>query len=77
MTRKNWALVISSLVRRRGGASLAELSTALGWQPNSVRAGISKLRATGMEITSYMHFKHGQTYVAPKPRRRWPGRAPS
>jgi hypothetical protein len=40
-----------SLMHRPGGATLAELTAATGWQPHSARAVISGLRKAGLAIT--------------------------
>ena len=39
------------LMRRQGGASIAEITHATGWQPHSARAVISGLRKEGLTIT--------------------------
>ena len=43
--------VIRSLLERPDGASLDELVSATGWQPHSVRAGMTGLRKQGLAIT--------------------------
>lgn len=43
--------LIRSLLERPGGAALDELMAATGWQPHSVRAGMSGLRKQGLTIT--------------------------
>ena len=42
--------VIRSLLARPLGATLDELVTATGWQPHSVRAGMTGLRKKGLTI---------------------------
>jgi hypothetical protein len=42
--------VIRSLLARPDGASLEELVSATGWQPHSVRAGMTGLRKQGLNI---------------------------
>lgn len=41
---------ILKLLQRPGGARLAELEKATGWQPHSVRAALTALRRRGVEI---------------------------
>ena len=42
--------VIVELLRRTGGASLAELVAATGWQPHTTRAALTGLRKKGHTI---------------------------
>ena len=42
--------VIVELLRRTGGASLAELVAATGWQPHTTRAALTGLRQKGHTI---------------------------
>jgi len=42
--------VIHSLLARTGGATLDELVKATGWQPHSVRAGMTGLRKQGLAV---------------------------
>jgi len=42
--------VIRSLIVRTNGATLDELVSATGWQPHSVRAGMTGLRKQGLTI---------------------------
>ena len=42
--------VIVELLRRTGGASLAELVVATGWQPHTTRAALTGLRKKGHTI---------------------------
>lgn len=42
--------VIRSLIVRTDGATLGELVSATGWQPHSVRAGMTGLRKQGLTI---------------------------
>lgn len=39
------------LVRRKEGATIADLQKATGWQPHSVRAALTGFRKQGVEIT--------------------------
>lgn len=43
--------VIRGLLELPNGASLEELASATGWQPHSVRAGMTGLRKQGLTIT--------------------------
>lgn len=44
---------LTELLRREGGATLAELCAATGWQAHSVRGAMSgALKKRGLEITS-------------------------
>lgn len=43
--------VIRNLLERPDGATLDELVSATGWQPHSVRAGMTGLRKQGLTIT--------------------------
>lgn len=40
-----------ALMRRKAGASIADITAATGWQPHSARAVISGLRKAGYTIT--------------------------
>jgi transcription initiation factor IIE alpha subunit len=42
--------VIRSMMTRTDGATLDELVSATGWQPHSVRAGMTGLRKQGLTI---------------------------
>jgi len=54
--------LIRSLLARPDGASLYELVAATGWQPHSVRAGMTGLRKQGLTITRTK--AHGTTRFA-------------
>ena len=41
---------LQARLEEAGGASLAQLVTAFGWQPHTVRAAISGLRKAGLEV---------------------------
>ena len=45
---KNDAVI--SLLKREGGASLAEITTATGWQPHSARAVLTGFRKKGYSL---------------------------
>jgi DNA-binding MarR family transcriptional regulator len=45
------AETILALVSRPGGARIADLQKATGWQPHSVRAALTGLRKRGIDIT--------------------------
>lgn len=42
---------ILALLQRREGAAIAEMTTATGWQPHSVRAAMTGLRKRGVTVT--------------------------
>jgi hypothetical protein len=42
---------VLALMRRPGGASLAEMVKATSWQPHSARAALSGYRREGLAIT--------------------------
>jgi DNA-binding transcriptional regulator PaaX len=43
--------MIEALVRREGGAVIADLTAATGWQEHSVRAALTGLRKAGHTIS--------------------------
>ncbi|MEL6433558.1 MAG: DUF3489 domain-containing protein [Pseudomonadota bacterium] len=55
------AVQLRKLLRRKSGASLAEVETAFGWQPHTARAAISGLRRSG-ETIERMIGKSGSVY---------------
>ena len=48
--RETKAAILRRLLARKAGANLATLQSATGWQPHSVRAGLSGLRKAGYTI---------------------------
>jgi len=48
--RETKAAILRRLLARKAGANLAALQSATGWQPHSVRAGLSGLRKAGYTI---------------------------
>ena len=42
--------MVADLLRRKGGATLAELVTATGWLPHTTRAALTGLRKKGHGI---------------------------
>jgi hypothetical protein len=48
--RETKAAILRRLLARKAGADLAALQLATGWQPHSVRAGLSGLRKAGYII---------------------------
>ena len=48
--RETKAAILRRLLSRKAGADLAALQSATGWQPHSVRAGLSGLRKAGFII---------------------------
>lgn len=39
-----------TILRHKGGQEIGQLTAALGWQPHTVRAAITGLRKSGVEI---------------------------
>ena len=54
------SVLVTKLLRRGKGATLAELQDATGWQPHSVRAFLSGLRNKG-EVLVKEERKSGET----------------
>ena len=52
---------LRKLLRRKSGASIAELQEIFGWQPHTARAAISGLRKTGEAIERHSG-RNGPTY---------------
>jgi hypothetical protein len=48
--RATKAAILRRLLSRKSGADLADLQSATGWQPHSVRAAMSGLRKAGYTI---------------------------
>jgi len=48
--RETKTAILHKLLSRKAGADLGTLQTATGWQPHSVRAGLSGLRKAGYTI---------------------------
>ena len=42
--------MVADLLRRKGGATLAELIAATGWRPHTTRAALTGLRTKGYGI---------------------------
>jgi len=42
--------MIATMLRQRGGAAIADLMTATGWQSHSIRAALTGLRKAGHQI---------------------------
>ncbi|PCI41903.1 MAG: hypothetical protein COB46_02170 [Rhodospirillaceae bacterium] len=57
---------ILKLIRRRSGATLADLRKATNWQPHSIRAALSKLRKQGNTIVCAESKSRGSFYKAMK-----------
>lgn len=55
---------ILKLIRRKAGASMADLQKATGWQAHSVRAGLTGLRKKSITITREGHRTRGSVYKA-------------
>ncbi len=58
--------ILVDLVSRRGGATIAELTKATGWQPHSVRGAISGTlkKKLGLAIASEKVESRGRVYRA-------------
>ena len=52
---------LRKLLSRKSGATTFQIQKALGWQPHTARAAISRLRKTGAEIERYVSDK-GSVY---------------
>ena len=50
--RMNKSVLVLEMLAREEGASIAQLGTATGWQPHTVRAVLSGLRKRGQTIFS-------------------------
>lgn len=48
--RKSKKARLEGLLGRPRGATIGQLQKALGWQPHTIRAAISRLRKDGTEI---------------------------
>ena len=59
--RETKAAILRKLLTRKNGADLAALQSATGWQPHSVRAGLSGLRKAGYIIDRTDAAKPGGT----------------
>jgi hypothetical protein len=59
--RETKAAILRRLLARKAGADLAALQSATGWQPHSVRAGLSGLRKAGYIIDRTDAAKPGGT----------------
>lgn len=55
---------IVKLLRRKQGATLTALQEATGWQPHSLRAALTGLRKTGLEIGRATNAKGETVYRA-------------
>ncbi len=53
---------IAHLLSRSKGASMAELQSATGWQPHSIRAALSGLRKRGVTVTRSQTDKGASVY---------------
>lgn len=51
-------------IRRKAGASMADLEKATGWQAHSVRAALTGLRKKGIAIKREDNPKRGSVYKA-------------
>jgi hypothetical protein len=58
--------LILRLIRRKTGASMAQLQKATNWQPHSIRAALSGLRKSGHQIDRAKNDKGVTHYFTPK-----------
>ena len=64
VTRETKQSLLVSLLRRREGATIPELSAAIGWQAHSVRGAISCVvkKKLGLPVTSAALQDRGRVY---------------
>lgn len=53
---------VVALLRTESGAGIAELQSATGWQPHTLRAAISRLRQRGLKILTERRAEGGSVY---------------
>ncbi len=58
--------ILTTLVSRKSGASIALIQKQLGWQPHTIRAEISRLRKSGLVVTCTTNAG-GSVYKARQP----------
>ena len=56
--------VITKLICRKHGASMADLQNATGWQVHSIRAASSRLRKKGVTVSLTRSAKGSNVYAA-------------
>lgn len=61
--RETKAAILRKLLGRKNGADIGTLQSATGWQPHSVRAGLSGLRKAGYTIDRTEAAKPGGTAI--------------
>ncbi|MEP5937353.1 MAG: DUF3489 domain-containing protein [Erythrobacter sp.] len=54
--------IVEKLLRRRSGASIADIQEQTNWKPHSVRAFLSGLRSKGSVIEREVHKSKGSVY---------------
>jgi len=59
--RETKAAILRKLLGRKNGADIGTLQSDTGWQPHSVRAGLSGLRKAGYTIDRTEAAKPGST----------------
>ena len=59
--RETKTAILRKLLGRKNGADIGTLQSATGWQPHSVRAGLSGLRKAGYTIDRTDAAKPGGT----------------
>ncbi|HEV8037167.1 DUF3489 domain-containing protein [Yoonia sp.] len=59
--------MLIAMLRADGGATIAEITTALGWQPHTARGVISGVlkKKLGLKITSQVEATRGRIYSLP------------
>ena len=58
--RKTKSATVHQMLRRKNGATIAEIEKATGWQPHSCRAFLSGVRKSGAEVAKE-HRDNGRT----------------
>ncbi len=61
--------IITKLLGRKNGASMADLQSATGWQVHSIRAAISRLRKKGVTVSLSRSAKESDVYAIQGERR--------
>jgi hypothetical protein len=59
-------IALRKRLKRKSGATVAELQKALGWQPHSVRAAVSGLRRAG-DTVELFQSPRGNAYRIVRP----------
>lgn len=59
--------LLVDLLRRRNGATVAEIQDATGWQPHTARAGLTGLRKKSFEVRRTTRDDGSRAYLLPPP----------